>query len=710
MCKLPPEYMQALINLCDLRNNGFFIREVRRESRRGGVIRFLALDAAILGALLAIGYGILFLFIHQYPLDYGDLRFVLLLPAGLFSGGQIIYLILSVQGMASGLILSELENQTLHQLFLTCLNPFEILTRLCIYPLFRGLIIIAAGLPFYGLLLGMGNFNLFQVLTTQSLLILLCIPMVQWKIPGLSEFNYGSLVGQTKKERVNRWLTTILLFSLLLPIGYFLSILLDMLHPLLSMLLPEISEQVWGMAVSLPISLPLFATGLLSTPLTWFGLPLFPIIPFAVLLILSRIINLWKSSSVLKSSAWHQVYYTADAPDYQFINTLYNRLCTMTIMGYLWGPFARILSLPAWQWWGIIPALLLLKTLWRKRQPTARTELKSNTQAANIDTSTLFYMPVTPAYPEPVGPASPAFGNQVIPMRFDFSASETTFTESAPSYEPAVYTSSQDMWRTKSLSIVGAKLLQTLVKRDRNPILTFYARRILPGSMGSGIIYASVLLNIILFLFTWFKDNLIYLESAYWSKDSDRVILLSFILLMSFLFTLKLSDNVASCIRKARENDTWEMLFFTRVSDMEMALGHGLIPALQQGYNSLWNLLISLFITTIIIITTGNLEPFFVTLICYLILTLYIVCCMLCGLWVGLVEKRPRLYTVLGYVMPVGVILVIIGVTQRLAMKFTFSIYPEMLLCLMILFAIEMGLWKNILNRIHKIRREGMIR
>jgi hypothetical protein len=271
-------------------------------------------------------------------------------------------------------------------------------------------------------------------------------------------------------------------------------------------------------------------------------------------------------------------------------------------------------------------------------------------------------------------------------------------------------------WRWRPLSPLAAFLLRWLVRRTDNPVALYSARRVLPGSLNSDMLFLSVLALVVgffaclyppLFYTTVFAPFLA--DLLYNHRIADDALgpayLVAGMVGYSFLTSLRACGLAANSFRKERQLQTLGFLLTTPLSSRSVAYGQ-CVGAFLPAF-ALWLLtaLCALIPTSILAYLDRPGIAFWGWALGFSMSLLYLLMGIACGAWIGLTEEKVRDVTFGLSLMPAAFYLCGVGAAY-LFYQYVRSSYP---LAILIGFAVNYGLlvflWQSVLRALQRMRR-----
>ncbi len=337
---LPAEYRQALRDLTDTSDNPFFWRELRRDLRRAEPYRTLLRAVLWLSStLLLVGWAVWAILVAIGGTVHAPIGSVGARIA--FSVTATVHALLvshAARNRINGLLAREAAGATLHQLLLTLIGPFELLGYLSVYPFAFGLAVAAAGLPLYIVMVRIGLLTWHELLALYLILAWLAAAAPSWRTPAFQEASPEELSAAVQSQMRTDGVTSVVLPIMGITAACIVGSSALGIHAFNPHWLDSVPPDVWTSLPVLPFTFMWMAVRFLTTPFTWFGVPLPPWIWLIPLLLLGRVSSLWLSSAYLRVAHWTHVPYLPDAVALnQWIGWV-GRLRWIAALGYLWQP------------------------------------------------------------------------------------------------------------------------------------------------------------------------------------------------------------------------------------------------------------------------------------------------------------------------------------------------------------------------------------
>lgn len=271
-------------------------------------------------------------------------------------------------------------------------------------------------------------------------------------------------------------------------------------------------------------------------------------------------------------------------------------------------------------------------------------------------------------------------------------------------------------WRWRPLSPLAALLLRWLVRRTDNPVALYSARRVLPGSLNSDMLFLSVLALVVGFfaclypplfyttLFVPFLADLLYYDRIV-GDALGPAYLVAGMVGYSFLTSLRACGLAASRFRKERQLQTLGFLLTTPLSSRSVAYGQCVGAFLPTFALWLLTALCALIPTGILAYLDRPGIAFWGWALGFSMSLLYLLMGIACGAWIGLTEEKVRDVTFGLSLLPAAFYLCGVG-TAFLFYQYVKSSYP---LALLIGFAVNYGLlfflWQSVIRALERMRR-----
>jgi hypothetical protein len=348
MLRLPPEYAQVLRDLRDTSDNPFYWLERRRETRSGEPWKGVWNAIFLLATVFTITLGGIWLAMREGVASdfFVNGRIPKWLGGG--DGGRAAFAFLAAthsllvyyaaRNLANRVLSSEARRGSLFQLLLARLPAFEMALEMVVYPFQHAMLIAAAGLPFYAILISFGSVGFQEVAVLYLLFAVMALAVPNWRTPAFGEQSPEE-VGQLLRdqERAAGCAATAITF-VLLPGSMMLGFALWGMHFASPSSFGRIPEDVWPALPAFPLTFAWVIVRVLTAPYTWFGLPLPLWVLIIPVLFLYRLASLWQVSLYLRVAHATQILALPDVTALTRFRAGIRQILLIGLVGYMWQP------------------------------------------------------------------------------------------------------------------------------------------------------------------------------------------------------------------------------------------------------------------------------------------------------------------------------------------------------------------------------------
>ncbi len=343
---LPSLYQRAFTDTLSLADNPIAVREMRRDHRRRepfllALITLLTLLTMLLLVMALVKWRLESIGLrHGIPSWLGGSYGALLLAS--VSGIHVWFVMHASRRRTLYFFLQEYRQNTLPALLMTPVPPFQIILQAAVHPFLQGMLMAAAGLPFYAFACSLGGVRLLDIPMLYLFFAMVAFTPPRWFVPVFGGIEAEAI--QKRKQGVKATSYTDALISWL--------IILTSLSPftrwifggfgmvnLLIILWQSLPRDLGLFLLAFPLTWVICAARWLYTPFPFYAFSLPPILLILPLYLLARTMRIWESSMYLRIGENEQMYALWDMPIYWRARAAHGILLAFTLLGLFWKPF-----------------------------------------------------------------------------------------------------------------------------------------------------------------------------------------------------------------------------------------------------------------------------------------------------------------------------------------------------------------------------------
>lgn len=291
-------------------------------------------------------------------------------------------------------------------------------------------------------------------------------------------------------------------------------------------------------------------------------------------------------------------------------------------------------------------------------------------------------------------------------------------------------------WRWRPLSPLAAAVLRWLTRRTDNPVALYSARRVLPGTLNTDQITVALLALGLILLVAYMVPQALYIlvipgpvfsvifpplhpgmpiqsPSAFstpFQRPEEQIALgmalvISFLVGVTLLSPWSVCKTVADGFRMERERSTLGFLLMTPLSSRGVAVGHcigALLPSLALWFGCA---LCALVPTALL---AGLFDPFIALWAWaygFFLSLVYLMMCMVVGMWIGITEVKARDMTIGVYLLPFSFCVIAAGCAFYTWRYWQWNYFQYNALFVSICLVLVFWLWSNAMKELHRMRR-----
>jgi ABC-type transport system involved in multi-copper enzyme maturation permease subunit len=341
---LPTSYREAFSDVHTFQDNPLATLERRRSERRlsDKVILVVCL-AAMLGmmALILWAWARIQQFLtkhipNEVGGNYGSMLFIAV------CGLHFWFVRFTANRRTNQFFLQEYRRGSLQALLSTTFTPFQLVLQAAIFPFIQGMLVAAAGFPFYVAFLHMGGVTWADLATLFLIFAMAAFSPPRWRVPVFSGLAPQEI--QKKKKR-GRGTTG---WEIIWALGFMLWVFGWILNPIfgsgwywqlfvpLGELLDKHVRLLWP---SIFIGWPFMAGRWLLSPIAFYSIALPPILFVVPLYCVSQILGIWHTSMYLRTEDEKQLERLWDLPGFWKLRFTFTLLVSFSVLGFCWKPF-----------------------------------------------------------------------------------------------------------------------------------------------------------------------------------------------------------------------------------------------------------------------------------------------------------------------------------------------------------------------------------
>jgi hypothetical protein len=407
---LPSLYQRAFTDTLSLADNPIAVREMRRDDRRREpfLLALITLLTLLTGLILAMALvkwrqesiGLR----NGIPAWLGGSYGALLLAS--ISAIHVWFVMHASRRRTHAFFLQEYRQNTLPALLMTPVPPFQIILQASVHPFLQGMVIAAAGLPFYAFAASLGGVRPLDIPMLYLLFAMIAFAPPRWFVPVFGGLDAEEIQKRKQGGRGTGSMDTLIGWLIILtslsPFTRWIFGGFGMIN-LLIILWQSLPRDLGLFLLPFPLTWAVCTARWLYTPSSFYALSLPPVLLILPLFLFARTLRIWESSMYLRIGDQEQIYALWDMPTYWRARAVYGSLLAFTLLGLFWKPFvasqltsAMVSPLAAsptlslmgliWLggWWVGLTTWGRLRTLFRPQFQQAAT-LSRNTQRSSRD-------------------------------------------------------------------------------------------------------------------------------------------------------------------------------------------------------------------------------------------------------------------------------------------------------------------------------------
>ncbi len=343
---LPSLYQRAFTDTLSLADNPIAVREMRRDHRRRepfllALITLLTLLTGLILTMALVKWRLESVGLrHGIPSWLGGSYGALLLAS--VSAVHVWFVMHASRRRTLSFFLQEYRQNTLPALLMTPVPPFQIILQASVHPFLQGVLMAAAGLPFYAFAVSLGGVRPLDIPALYLLFAMIAFAPPRWLVPVFGGLEADAIQKRKQGGRGSGSMDTLISWLIILtslsPFTRWIFGGFGMIN-LLIVLWQSLPRDLGLFLLPFPLTWVVCAARWLYTPSPFYAFTLPPVLLILPLFLFARTLRMWESSMYLRIGDNEQIYALWDTPIYWRARAAYAALLAFTLLGLFWKPF-----------------------------------------------------------------------------------------------------------------------------------------------------------------------------------------------------------------------------------------------------------------------------------------------------------------------------------------------------------------------------------